>query len=103
MSLSEDEQHRVGEIESLTAAADPRFARRLDLSTAAATAAASGRCGGVARTHQRRWYRLRRRPVSVAGRRARQHPLSKFSYYTYCVWRSITRPAVTGSPTMTSS
>ena len=55
MSLSEDEQHRVGEIESLPAAADPRFARRLDLSTAAATAAASGRCGGVARTHQRRW------------------------------------------------
>ena len=78
MSLSEDEQHRVGEIESLTAAADPRFARRLDRSAAAATAAASGRCGGVARTHQRRWYRLRRRPVSVAGRRARQHPLSQF-------------------------
>lgn len=64
MSLSEDEQHRLGEIESLTAAADPQFARRLDL-LAASRRRRAGRwacwvlfavgigliCGGVAAAH----------------------------------------------------
>lgn len=43
LSLSDDERDRLLEIEALTAAADPQFARRLDLDAA------------VGRRHRARW------------------------------------------------